>query len=206
MKPRLIICDPHELEAHGLALLLDADFEILHVTHRLQSLSHDVKTWQPDAVLQALSDHVKEGLDLLTQIRAHFPTVRIVVVTQWEDPEIAAEAFRRGASAYVVKSSEVAELIEAVRTALAGRTYVTARHAGALLHALAEPPRPNVSLTSRQLAVLQQLAGGKTMKEVASSLKLTPRTVAFHKYRIMRTLNIKTSAELVRFAVERGLV
>ena len=135
--------------------------------------------------------------------------MRIVVVTMWTDATLAAEVLRRGASAYIPQTSDPAELIVGVRAAMSDSPYVPPALSGpviaSLLTSRLEGPRKLV-LTSRQREVLQLLAQGKSMKEVASALRTTPRTVAFHKYKVMGRLGIKSSAELVQFAVKHGFV
>jgi len=126
-----------------------------------------------------------------------------------EDPDIAAEAIGMGASAYLLKSSASAELILAIECALAGRIYITPlitkdEPLNVFLHNVAKPG--SEKLTARQREVLQLLAEGKAMKEVANILNITPRTIAFHKYTIMTRLGLSNSAELVQYAVEHRLV
>jgi len=206
LKPRVVVCDEHQLQAEGLARLLETEFEIQHVTHIMQTLADVVERLRPRVVVHGLSQRVSNGLDLVEQICRRAPDARVVVVTMWNDPAVAAEAFRRGASAYVLKSSAVSELFEALGAVLAGTTFVSPSLAAEMLHALTAPPKDEPRLTSRQQEILRLLASGKSMKEVAASLDLTPRTVAFQKYRIMRKFHISTSAELVRFAVAQRLV
>jgi DNA-binding NarL/FixJ family response regulator len=122
------------------------------------------------------------------------------------NPDLACEALRLGASGYVLKSSSVPELKQAIQEALAGRSYITPLITREVVGSLIQPRSMEPELTVRQREVLQLLAEGKSMKEVAAILDLTPRTVAFHKYRMMEQLRLKTSAELVKFAVRLGLV
>jgi DNA-binding NarL/FixJ family response regulator len=137
------------------------------------------------------------------------PAVKLIFLTVNEDPDVAAEAIRMGASAYLLKGSASTELFTAIRLALLGKTYVTplitqGMPLGAFLDQAGKPSAEK--LTTRQREVLQLLAEGHSMKEVAGMLNLTPRTVAFHKYTIMQVLGLKNSAELVQYAVEHRLV
>ena len=149
------------------------------------------------------------GLEAARRIRERLPGIRFIFLTMHNDPELAAEAFRAGASAYVLKSSPAKELLLAIRTVLSGEQYLPAMVGN-------EPPGQqnrragDVSdaqvLSPRGQEVLRLLAGGRTMKETAARLGITPRTVAFHKYRIMQQLSLRSSAELVQFAVRRRIV
>jgi DNA-binding NarL/FixJ family response regulator len=132
--------------------------------------------------------------------------VKLIYLTMSLNPDLAGEALRLGASGYVLKSSAVPELKQAIQEALAGRSYITPLITRDVVGALIHPRSEDSDLTVRQREVLQLLAEGKSMKEVAAILDLTPRTVAFHKYRMMKQLRLRTSAELVQFAVRRGLV
>src|SRR5215467_5158176 len=147
--------------------------------------------------------------DIIREIREINQRIKVIVVTMWEDPDLAAEAFRCGASAYILKNCAVSELLDAVHFATEDKSYVTPLIAQRMIQSLAKPARTSEAerlLTGRQREVLRLLAEGKSMKEVAATLNLTVRTVAFHKYRMMQMLNIKSSAELVRFAVIQHIV
>ena len=148
------------------------------------------------------------GIEVCRQLQPKLPNTRWVFLTVNADPDVAAEAFRLGASGFLLKSSAAAELFSAIRMALAGRRYITPLLAkGQPLGVfLDRAPNPQgAKLSARQREVLQLLAEGRLMKEVADILGVTPRTVAFHKYSIMELLGVKTSAELVQYAVRHGL-
>jgi DNA-binding NarL/FixJ family response regulator len=209
-KPRVIIADDHRLFVAGLERLLAPDCDIVATIYDGLLLLDHVRRLRPEVVVQDLSIPPLNGIDIIRDIHDLDPQIRIVVVTMWDDPAIAAEAFRCGASAYVLKTCAVPELLEAVHFALEPKTYVTPSIASGMIQSLVQPPREgsdaDTHLTSRQREVLRLLAEGKSMKEVAAVLNLTVRTVAFHKYRMMQMLNIKSSAELVRFAVVQHIV
>lgn len=209
-KPRIVIADDHRLFVAGLECLLRPEYEIVGTTYDGLTLLDMVRRLRPDAVVQDLSLPPLHGTDIIRDIRDVDPRIGIIVVTMWEDPILAAEAFRCGASAYVLKSCAVQELLEAVHLALEHKMYVAPTIASGMIQSLRQPPRnasdAEMQLTSRQREVLRLLAEGKSMKEVAAVLNLTVRTVAFHKYRIMEMLKIKSSAELVRFAVVQHIV
>jgi len=204
-KPRALIAHHFRLFLAGLAHLLAQDFDVVRAIDDLTALPAAAVQLRPDVVVQGLSSDPQLGLDILSDVRRVLPETPIVVVTRWAEPSIATEAFRRGASAYVLQSSTEAELLEGVRAAIAKVQYVTPDFAASLVAAPPEPDPPP-QLTPRQRAIVQELAAGKSMKQVAAALKLRTRTVAYHKYEIMRRLKITTNAELVRFAVKHGLI
>src|SRR5437763_185617 len=137
------------------------------------------------------------------------PEFKLIILTVSEDPDLAAEAFRAGASGYLLKNSAASELLKAIQEVSQGRSYVTPLATQGLVGSLLRDPGParaTGQLSERQREVLQLLAEGRTMKEIARILKITPRTVAFHKYGIMDDLGIKSSAGLVQYAVKHGIV
>jgi DNA-binding NarL/FixJ family response regulator len=149
------------------------------------------------------------GIEAAAQLRHRLPGVKIIFLTMNQDPDVAAEVIRQGASGFVLKTSASAELISAIEVTLSGRIYITPliTKGKPIDFFLSDAARPFADkLTARQREVLQLLAEGRSMKEAADILKLTPRTVAFHKYSMMEVLGLQTSAELVQYAVERHIV
>jgi DNA-binding NarL/FixJ family response regulator len=150
------------------------------------------------------------GLDAAEQARELLPSVKLIFLTMNHDADLAAEAFRRGASGYLVKTCAASELAIAVREVLKGKSYLSPMIARDTVDFLLRQDRKLIDeadrLTERQREVLQLLAEGKCMKEAAAVLNLTTRTVAFHKYRIMEVLNIRTNAELVQYAIRTHLI
>ena len=149
------------------------------------------------------------GLDAAEQLKTLHPAMKVIVLTQNREPRFAVEAFRRHASGYLLKDSAASELTTAIREALRGKSYVSPTIAKGMADEASAPHAGQTELrdlSAREREVLQLLAEGKSMKEVAGILDLTPRTVAFHKYRMMEQLRVKTSAELVQFAVREGMV
>jgi DNA-binding NarL/FixJ family response regulator len=208
-KPRIVVGDELRIFTDGLVRVLGGEYEVIGAPDGVQPLMALVSRIRPELVIKGLSANTPHGLGILRELRLASRETRILIVTQWEDPSIAAEAFRCGASAYVLQRCAPSELLDAVRAALAHKWYVTPRLASDAIQSLLTPtPAGNhpPTLTPRQRAVVKQLADGKSMKEVADALEMTARTVAFHKYRIMRRLNIRSTAELVRFAVKTGIV
>jgi DNA-binding NarL/FixJ family response regulator len=208
-RPRVLIADDHRLVAAGLERLMAAECDVVGTVFDNVALIKEVGRLRPDLVVQDLTMPPLAGVDVIRAIREIDPTIKIIVVTMWEDPELAAQAFRTGASAYVLKNCAASELMDAVHCAMEQKSYVTPLIAGGMIDSLTKPAREETEgarLTMRQRNVLRLLAEGKSMKEVAETLNLAVRTVAFHKYRMMQLLNIKTSAELVRFAVAQHIV
>jgi DNA-binding NarL/FixJ family response regulator len=159
-------------------------------------------------VVLDISMPLLNGLEAGRHIKQQLSDVKLIYVTMNEDPDIAAEAFRSGASGYLLKRSAASELMVAIKEVMLGRSYITPLVAtglvGSLLHS--DELKAGGVLTSRQREVLQLLAEGHSMKEVASVLNLTPRTVAFHKYRMMESLKVKSTAELIQYAVKHHIV
>jgi DNA-binding NarL/FixJ family response regulator len=146
------------------------------------------------------------GLDAGRQLKAQRKSVKLIYLTMNPDPDVAGEALRLGASGYVLKSSAAHELKQAIHEVLRGRSYITTLITRDVVGSLIEHQAGRHQLTTRQREVLQLLAEGRSMKEAGAILNLTARTVAFHKYRMMEQLHVKTSAELVQFAVKHGIV
>jgi DNA-binding NarL/FixJ family response regulator len=163
---------------------------------------------KPDVIVLDIGMPILNGLEAGRQIKRILRDVRLVFLTMNEDADLAAEAFRLGASAYLLKRSAASELVTAIREAMNGRSYITPLVTGGLVGSLMSggESTPSEKLTPRQREVLQLIAEGRSMKEVAAVLSLTPRTVAFHKYRMMNQLNIKSTAELVQYAVRHHIV
>ena len=157
----------------------------------------EVPRLRPDIVVLDIAMPVLNGLDAARQLRQSAPEVKIIFLTASEDADIAVEAFRLGASGYLVKSSAASELLWAVREVSLGRSYITPLATRGLIDALLgphEPARKSIELEPRVSGrCWQLLAEGNTMKEIAHLLKITPRTVAFHKYSMMELLGVKSS-------------
>jgi DNA-binding NarL/FixJ family response regulator len=194
--------------AAGLAQLLEGECDVVGAVYDGKQVLDEVVRLRPDIIVLDLFMPPLTGIDIVRAVRASEPSVQIVVVTMEADPLLAAEAFRMGARAYVLKNCAAAELLAAVRCVMDLKSYVTPLIAGGMIRSLSSLPRNGADspLTARQRQILHLLAEGKSMKEAAAILNVAVRTVAFHKYRIMELLHIKTSAELVRFAVAQHIV
>ena len=207
-KPRVILADDHTMLVEAFEKLLSPECEIVAKVADGRALVAAVQEHHPDLVVLDLAMPLLNGLDAARQIKQMDRSVRLVFVTMNEDPDVAAEAFRAGGSAYLLKRSAGSELLTAIREAMRHRSYVTPLVTegmiGSLMHS--SPDAAARQLTTRQREVLQLLAEGKSMKEIASVLNVAPRTVAFHKYRMMEQLKIKTNAELIQYAIRHHLV
>jgi DNA-binding NarL/FixJ family response regulator len=204
-----LLADDHRLVREAFARLLEPDCDVVGTVADGRALLEAVADLRPDVVVLDVAMPLLNGLDAARQLNRLMPEVRMIFLTVSEDADLAAEAFRAGASGYLLKNSAASELLEAVQEVSQGRSYVTPLATRGLVGSLLREPRPARGtglLSARQREVLQLLAEGRTMKEVAGILKITPRTVAFHKYSIMEDLGIKSSAGLVQFAIKHGLV
>src|SRR3954447_21726232 len=207
--PRVLLADDHNLLLGVFEKLLAAECEIVGTASDGRTLVLKAQRLHPDVVMLDIAMPLLNGLDAGRQIKQMDASIKLVFVTMNEDPDLAAEAFRAGASAYLLKRSAGSELLTAIREAMKRRSYVTPLVTEGMLGSLMHPAgreRASQPLTTRQREMLQLLAEGKSMKEAASILNVTPRTVAFHKYRIMERLKIKTNAELIQFAIRQHLV
>ena len=209
-RARVLLADDHRIVAEGLRGLLEPDFELVGIVEDGRAMLEAVDKLKPDVVVADVSMPLLNGIEAVRQLKKKNKHIRVVMLTMHLDVTYAASAFEAGASGYVLKHSAPSELITAINSALMGRTYITPLLAGELLQFHKQKP-PGEShtlaqLTSRQRQVLQLLAEGRCVKEVASILEISTRTVEFHKYSMMESLGLKSSAELVRFAVKHGLV
>lgn len=209
-KPKVLIADDHAIVADGLDLLLREDFEVVGSARDGTELIELANQTRPDVIVADISMPSLNGIDALRQMRSSGIPAKIIILTQHKDAHVAAEAFRSGASAFVLKHAAGQELAEAIREVLKGRSYLTPLIAKDLLGLLLESPAPESgtdgNLTVRQREILQLFAAGRTAKEVASLLGMSARTAEGHKYEIMATLGAKTSAELVQHAIRLGLI
>ena len=206
--PRVLLADDHAMLLGAFEKLLAAECEVVGAVSDGRALVDATEKLMPDIVVLDVSMPLLNGLEAGRQIKQRFRTVKLIFVTMNEDPDLAAEAFRSGASAYLLKRSTASELTTAIREVMSGRSYITPLVASGLVGSLLNPDEHASThvLTARQREVLQLLAEGHSMKEAASVLNLTPRTVAFHKYRMMEQLKVKSTAELIQFAVKHHIV
>jgi DNA-binding NarL/FixJ family response regulator len=205
-RPRILMADDHLMLLEAFRALLEPDFEVVGAVTDGRTLLDAFVRLNPDVVLLDVAMPLLNGLDAGRQLKSLRRSVKLIYLTMNPDPQLASEALRLGAAAYLLKSSAAQELKQSIRDVLRGRSYITPLITRDVVGSLINQRPTRQELTNRQREVLQLLAEGKSMKEVGAILDLTPRTVAFHKYRMMEQLCLKTSAELVRFAVQQGVV
>jgi DNA-binding NarL/FixJ family response regulator len=210
IRPRILIADDHTLVADLCRQLLETEFEVVGTVNNGRALVRAAVAFKPDVAVVDVAMPILNGLDAGQQVKEIFPAVKLVFLTMNNDIELAAEAFRRGASGYLLKTCAASELVTAVREVLRGRSYMSKTLRRDDVNYLRRTETKLVDednrLTGRQREVLQLLAEGKVMKEIADTLNMTTRTVAFHKYRMMEALGAKSNAELVRYAVRHHIV
>jgi len=206
--PRVLLADDHSLLLTAFTKLLSQECEVVGEVTDGRAVVAAAETLKPDVVVLDISMPLLNGLEAGRQIKHRLPDVKLVFLTMNEEPDVAAEAFRAGASGYLLKRSAGSELATAIREVVQGRSYITPLVAHGLVDALLRfnQQSPEPELTSRQREVLQLLAEGMSMKEAAGVLNVAPRTVATHKYQLMQQLNLKTTAELIQYAVKHGIV
>jgi RNA polymerase sigma factor (sigma-70 family) len=208
-RPRILLADDHVLIAEALEHLLGAEFDVVGTVADGRALLQSAGELRPDVVVVDIGMPLLNGLDAGEQLKTLHPGVKVIYLTQNRDPRLAVEAFRRKASGYLLKDSAASELTTAIREALRGRSYVSptiAREMADEATTARLGQATDRDLSPREREVLQLLAEGKSMKEVAALLSISPRTVEFHKYRIMELLRAKTNAELVQQAIKLGLI
>jgi DNA-binding NarL/FixJ family response regulator len=208
-RPRILLADDHQMLLDALRRLLEPRCEIVGIACNGRALIDLAASVRPEVIVLDIAMPGLNGMDACAQLRRTMPDMRLVFLTANEDPDVAAEAISLGASGFLLKSSASAELFIAIEQVLAGKTYITPLvtkgvSLGVFLRQAVKPGAEK--LTARQREVLQLLAEGRAMKEVADLLDVTTRTVAFHKYTIMEHLGLKTSAELVQYALECGML
>jgi DNA-binding NarL/FixJ family response regulator len=205
---RILIADDHQLLADACKSLLEPEFQVVGIVTDGRRLIAAAAELRPDIIILDIHMPHLNGLDAGGQVKQKLPGVKLVFLTMTMEAEVAAEAFRRGASAYVLKQSAGDELLLAVRTVSQGASYLSpliARETMTYLLNQEGTSGGEKGITTRQSEILQLLAEGMSMKEVANLLDIKPGTVAFHKYQMMQTLNVKTNAELLEYAIKRHM-
>jgi DNA-binding NarL/FixJ family response regulator len=204
-RPRLLIVDDHQLLVEGMAKILEPEFEIVGTLANGHELIASAESLRPDVILLDISMPLLNGFDAARQLRHRGVPAKILFLTMHEDADYVREAFRCGASGYVLKRAAVAELLTAVRRVLANDAYVSP-----LIKMESMGGKPAVDqrseLTSRQRQVLQLVAEGHAGKSIASVLNISPKTVEYHKASIMKQLGLRSTAELTRYAIKHHLV
>lgn len=213
-KPRILIADDHSIVLAGLCKLVEADGEgeVVGTAEDGRALVEEATKLRPDVILLDISMPLLNGLDAARQIRKLLPECKLIMLTMHATPTYAAEAFKAGVSGYLIKRSAASELKHAIQAVLRGQHYMTPLITKDVLDSALHPPegnarkRPPSILTPRQREVLQLVAEGKGTKDIASLLKISVKTVEFHKFRIMDELDLHSTAELTKYAIAEGLV
>jgi DNA-binding NarL/FixJ family response regulator len=208
-RPRVLLADDHTLLVEAFRKLLESAYEVVGTVGDGHSLLDAAPTLKPDVVLIDVAMPRLNGLEAGRRLKQIMPAVKLIFLTVNEDPDLAVKAMRQGASGYLLKTSAASELFHAIQAALKGSSYVTPQIARGMQEAFIGDPqgkKRDKELTPRQREVIQLLAEGKSMKEAADVLGVTPRTIAFHKYTMMKDLGIKTSAELIRVCIKKQVL
>ena len=209
-KPRLLLADDHAIVVEGLQRLLAAEFDLVGVARNGMEMVDLAREAKPDLVVADVSMPLLNGIDALRRLRGEGCTARVVFLTMHPDATFATRALEAGASGYFLKHAASDELIEALRAAQAGRTFVSPSLRTPALeeHMILGDGRAgsSIELTPRQREVLQLLAEGRSAKEIGAILGISPRTAETHKYKMMDDLGLATTAELVHYAIRHGLV
>jgi len=208
-RTKILLADDHTLLLEAFKGLLEPEFEVVGAVANGRALLVAAQALNPDVIILDISMPLLNGLDAARQLKGLCPHAKLIFLTMNPDPEMAAEAIRAGASGYLLKTSAASELAKAIHQIKRGLEYITPRMKRELEKALIEGPQSKRELyepSLRQREVLQLLAEGRPMKEVADILNVAPRTVAYHKYRMMSNLRLKSTAELIRYAVMNKIV
>src|SRR5262245_340420 len=209
-KTSVLLAEDHTIVAEGLKSILEGEFDLIGIVPDGRSLVETAKQLKPDVIVTDISMPLLNGLDAVRQIKREGLPAKIIFLTMHTDIPLATEAFRAGASGYLLKQSASQELITAIHEVVKGHAYVTPLITRDVLSFQMEvshdSEQPTAKLTPRQREVLQLIAEGRTMKEIASILDISTRTVEAHKYEMMQTLNVQTTAELIQYAIKIGLV
>jgi DNA-binding NarL/FixJ family response regulator len=209
-KIRVLLADDHGIVVEGLKRLLEPDYDVVGTVEDGRSLIAAVDQLQPDVVVADISMPYLNGIEAVRQIKEKNSQIRVVILTMHRDVQYAARAIEAGASGFVLKASAPSELMTAIGELLKGKTYVTPIIAGELIQSYGkgkeDPEAVFRRLSARHREILQLVAEGHSAKEIGKILNISARTVESHKYQIMEILNVKTSAELVQFAIKHGII
>ena len=210
MRARVLLADDHTIVTEGLKSILEPEFELVGTVQDGHAMLVAAEKLRPDVIVADITMPSLNGLDAVRLLKKKTARTKVVFLTMHRDADLATEAFRAGASGYLLKQSAGEELITAIHTVLQGRVYVTPvlqqEVWESFMRAGADPSRSSEKLTARQREVLQLVAEGHTMKEIASALNVSNRTVESHKYDLMERLGLETTAQLIQYAIKRGIV
>jgi DNA-binding NarL/FixJ family response regulator len=206
-RPTVLLADDHAIVTDGLARILkEANFDVVGAVRDGQQLLDAAARLRPDVIITDLSMPVLSGLDALARLKTAHVQSKVIVLTMHHNADLAADAIRSGASGFLLKESAGDELLTAVRHALGGKVYITPTVTQEIMERMAGPAKAKEpQVTPRQRDILRLIVQGQRMKEIAATLGLSTRTVEGHKYQMMEALGVTSTAELVRYALERRL-
>jgi len=208
-RPRVLLADDHRMMAEGIKALLPDEFELVGIVENGRAMVEAAERLRPDVIVADVAMPNLNGFEALTRLREFHPNIKVVFLTMHQNGAYARRAFDAGASGFVVKHSAPEELVLAIHAALKGKTFITPSLTKQLVEqaksgARGEKQGPR-SLTPRQREILQLLAEGRSAKEIAGDLAISARTVEFHKYQMMEMNGLRSSAELIHFAIKHGI-
>lgn len=209
-RPRILLADDHRLVAEGLKSLLEPEFDLVGIVEDGRALVEQAALLKPDVAVVDITMPRLNGLEALPLLKKADPNLKVVVITMHREAAYARRALAAGASGFVLKHSAPTELVEAIRAAVEGRTFVTPKIDGVAPRparaGASAPEGAAAALSERQREILQFLARGKTAKEIAAVIGVSVRTVEFHKYKMMEAVGAANSAELIQFAIRNAIV
>jgi DNA-binding NarL/FixJ family response regulator len=208
-RPRVLLADDHKMLTDALKRILEPRCEVVATVSDGRALLEAAGNLQPDIVVLDIAMPRLNGFDAARQLKAEMPRLKLIFMTMHEDPYLVGQAFRAGGSAFLLKEAAASELTDAIDAVLKGGSYVTPSAAEGLANISLRAPERRDHVpepTPRQREVIQLLAEGCSMKEVAHALKITKRTVAGHKYAVMELLQLQTNAELVQYAIKHRII
>lgn len=210
VRPRVLLADDHQMFAEGLKGLLAEDYELVGVVADGLAMVEAAQRLRPDAIIADIGMPGLNGIEALLRLRGDLPDVRVVFLTMHKELAYARRALGAGALGYVLKHSASNELVAALQAALQGRQFVSPVIATELQRSLnrGDVPAadPVAAITPRQRQILQLLATGQSVKQIAAQLSISARTVEFHKYTMMDAAGVKNTAELIHFGMLHGIV
>ena len=205
----VLLADDHQMMADALKVVLEPRYKVVATVRDGRALVEAEAKFQPAVIVLDIAMPELNGLDAARLLKQNKSKAKIIFMTMHEDPDLVGEAFRAGASGFLLKHAAAFELMDAIGRVLKGGTYVTTFAAKGQEHIQLRDPKARehtAEPTTRQREVLQLIAEGRSMKEVASTLKITSRTVAAHKYTAMELLQLKTNAEIVQYAIKHKII
>jgi DNA-binding NarL/FixJ family response regulator len=207
--PTVLLADDHQMMADALKVVLEPRYKVVATVRDGRALVEAAAKFQPDVIVLDIAMPKLNGLDAARLLKQNKSKAKIIFLTMHEDPDLVGEAFRAGGSGFLLKHAAAFELTDAIDKVLKGGTYVTTFAAKGQEHIQLRHPKArehSAEPTARQREVIQLLAEGRSMKEIASILAITKRTVAAHKYSVMDILQLKTNAEIVQYAIKHKII